>query len=246
MFFFPNGTPPGFNLNSDMMVSPGARMMPNLTPQSISIWQGPGSTPATPQQPAQSPQPQQPTAQPASPTGQLPGMPKNNPMAGGPQSISIWQGPPSTPSQTPTQPPSLPAPPPMPTGPSPLQTLMDPTPYNNAVDRGNQFIRGTPTNASPLMSFSPAFNNLSKNMQSGLNSQWNARGSGLQNQAGLEFSRKAGAEVPRFLLSQQLGLRGLENDWLDLQNEGYRNDVLRSTGGLNAILQLLGAFGSFF
>lgn len=139
------------------------------------------------------------------------------------------------------------APAPAPSAPNPaIAQIQDPAPYNRAIDRGNSLIRTIPTNANPLTSFSPAFGGLSKGMQSALGNQWNAAGRGLQDQAGVEFSRKAGSEVPQFMLAQQLGLRGLENDWLDLDNEAYRNQVMRTTGSITPILQMLGAFGSIF
>lgn len=131
-------------------------------------------------------------------------------------------------------------------GRSAMDALMDPSPYNNAVDRGNQMIGSIPRDASPLLSSSPAFGNLSGNLLKSLGGQWDARGKDMQNQAGLEFSRMAGTKVPQMQLSQMLGLMGLENDWLDLQNDAYRNDVLRSTGGLDSIMQLMGALGGFF
>ena len=137
--------------------------------------------------------------------------------------------------------PSLPS-----TGMGNYSGLTDPTPYNRAVDRGNQLIGSIPNNASPLTSFSPAFKGLSPNMSQALNSQWQNYGQGMRDEAGLEFARKAGSEVPAFQLAQQLGLRGLQNDWSDLDNLFYGNNISRTTGGMNSILQLLGAFGSFF
>jgi hypothetical protein len=133
-----------------------------------------------------------------------------------------------------------------PQGPSLSNQLMDPAPYNRAVDRGNQMIGSIPTNASPLTSFSPAFKGLSGNLQSALGGQWQNLGQGARDESGLEFARKAGTEIPAFQLAQMLGLRGLENDYADLGNQQYGNNIARTTGGLNSMLQLLGSLGSFF
>lgn len=145
---------------------------------------------------------------------------------------------PAMPQQQPMQMPSF--------GLGDYSALTDPTPYNRAVDRGNRFIGSIPNNASPLTSFSPAFKGLAPNMTNALNSQWQNLGQGARDEAGLEFARKAGSEVPAFQLAQQLGLRGLQNDYSDLNNLFYGNNIARTTGGLNSMLQLLGALGSFF
>ncbi len=129
--------------------------------------------------------------------------------------------------------------------PADYQQLMDATPYNRAIDRGNQFIGTIPNSSAMLQSLSPAFRNLSPNLSSALNNQWQNMGQGMRDEAGLEFARKAGTEIPQFQLAQQLGLRGLQNDWSDLGNDFYRNQVSSSTGGLTSLLRMLGAVGSF-
>jgi hypothetical protein len=97
-----------------------------------------------------------------------------------------------------------------------------------------------------LTSFSPAFKGLSGNLQSALGGQWQNLGQGARDESGLEFARKAGTEIPAFQLAQMLGLRGWENDYADLGNQQYGNNIARTTGGLNSMLQLLGSLGSFF
>lgn len=128
-----------------------------------------------------------------------------------------------------------------------LNAFMDRGPYNSLVDRGNQFIRnGIPTNASNLTDSSPAFRGMNPGMSQSLNQQWNDRGRDLQNQAGLEFGRQAGVQIPQFLLQQMLGVKGLENDWFNLQNDQYRTNTNQQSGGINQILKLLGGMGNLF
>lgn len=128
-----------------------------------------------------------------------------------------------------------------------LNAFMDRGPYNSLVDRGNQFIRnGIPTNAGNMMDSSPAFRGMNPGMSQSLNRQWNDRGGDLQNQAGLEFGRQAGVQIPQFLLQQMLGVKGLENDWFNLQNDQYRTGMNQQSGGINQILKLLGGMGNLF
>jgi hypothetical protein len=134
-----------------------------------------------------------------------------------------------------------------PAGPNPNveigKQLTDPTPYNNAVAKGQGFLGTIPGNASFLSGASPMFRGMDT---SRLNQQVGQFGGDLRNQAGLEFSRKAGTEVPRMLLAQLAGLRGLENDTMGLENTLLQNQVQAGIAPIQTIMRLLGAVGGFF
>lgn len=194
------------------------------------------------------------------PPAQTPG-PMINPMfnTAGPQTAPLGGAPgPSSPGMTSSPLPQIPPPGQMPTNgpqgpamppsaPNPvIGQILDPTPYNNAVNKGMGFLGSIPTTGNSLLSASPAFRGMSQAGVGQMNQQFAQHGGDLRNQAGLEFSRKSGAEVPRMMLNQLLGLRGLENETFDLQNEYLRNDTQRALGGITPILKLLGAFGNFF
>lgn len=123
--------------------------------------------------------------------------------------------------------------------------LLDATPYNRAVDTGNRFINTIPRSANSLFNSSPLFKSMSPGLRSGLNTQAQLQGGDMRNQAGLEFARKAGSEVPPMMLQQQTMLRGLENEWGDLLNDLYRNQVSGATGSVEAMMRLLGALTGF-
>ena len=100
-------------------------------------------------------------------------------------------------------------------GDSGLDAFLDTGPYKSLVDAGRQRIKSTiPTDASNMLAQSPAFRDMNPGQVATLNRQWEMRGKDLQNQAGLEFSRQAGVQIPQFLLAQMLGIKGLENDQL--------------------------------
>jgi hypothetical protein len=126
----------------------------------------------------------------------------------------------------------------------PLSTLLDPTPYNQAVDRGMGFIKNIPKSASnSILNASPAFAGVGGAQAEAMNQQMRHTGGGAQQQERLAFARKAGTEVPQFQLRQRLGLRGLENEQLGLGNAQLANQLDATLNPLQQILKLLGAFG---